>query len=403
MDPDDKDYTYKLRFSDGQTPEVDWFGAGAVQLLDNESSEDQALGFACPAEETECALCMEDFKDECQAPCAHVFCRECILKAMEMNPPVWRGDCPLCRRPLSVYTLRDVSSGAALATPEFTTIFGLVFIQAGGIGVASYHFDAEDDCFISYRNAPDAWRLADGAELPAKKSFSQFSWNAESRLFHGVVEWDPPFGGNSRWDYEIFFAEDFSGVVDGKVLLDGGPREISFRAPWDEDLHKLSYLRWTPDPITVFGSVYVQGAFYSGLLEGVASYHFVSENSCYISYEKAPDAWRLDDGSAPPLKKPFLDASFDAQLRRFRGKVVWDVPFQGAARWEYELFFAEDYSRVVHGSLRSFSQDGGRPNEKTFVDPHDNRRQARVAGQLVYVRKPGVLMMAPQLLREMTG
>ena len=44
---------------------------------------------------------------------------------------------------------------------------GLVFLQAGGVGLASYHFDGTDDIYISYSNAPLSWVLGNGTPPPA--------------------------------------------------------------------------------------------------------------------------------------------------------------------------------------------------------------------------------------------
>jgi len=65
-------------------------------------------------------------------------------------------------------------------------------------------------------------------------------------------------------------------------------------------------------PTTIFGGIYIQCN-----MEGLASYHFEEEES-YISYSAAPPYWRLDDGSPPPVKKPFLNSSYNMDTRTFR-------------------------------------------------------------------------------------
>ena len=54
--------------------------------------------------------------------------------------------------------------------------------------------------------------------------------------------------------------------------------------------------------------------------EGLASYHFNSLEDCYISYDAAPETWRLDDGCRPPSKKPWEEVSYDPETRIFRGR-----------------------------------------------------------------------------------
>ena len=50
---------------------------------------------------------------------------------------------------------------------------------------------------------------------------------------------------------------------------------------------------------------------------------FEAPDDCFISYESAPAAWTLDDGSRPPPRKPFLGPSYDAASRTFTGSVDW--------------------------------------------------------------------------------
>ncbi|CAK70952.1 unnamed protein product (macronuclear) [Paramecium tetraurelia] len=40
-----------------------------------------------------CSICFEDFEDPVKLPCNHIFCRDCIVVALEQ-----RQSCPICRR-----------------------------------------------------------------------------------------------------------------------------------------------------------------------------------------------------------------------------------------------------------------------------------------------------------------
>jgi len=364
-----------------------------------------------PGTTRECCVCLGPITDPCTAPCQHVFCRRCILDVLEAKPPEWSGLCPLCRVHLSVYNLRD-ATGTFLATPKVHTPFGCIFVQSGCLGLASYHFDAEDDCYISYSNVPDTWRLSDGSPPPSKKTWAEARYDPKTYTFHGVIEWDPPFGSDVRWDYEIVFLEDFTAIVGGRVLSTssgGSTTTISYNSPWEDNWEQsLAYVRWTPPPSTIFGSVYVQGLSYAPFLEGIASYHFDSEDDCYISYTNAPDDWQLADGSRPPVKKHFVDISFDTSTRTFRGVVEWDPPFGGDVRWEYEMVFSEDFGSICGGQMQPYaalSRSGrllrgallfwlpyrpdmtARPVHR-YGDPADGDR---VPNKMYYVRKPGVL------------
>lgn len=106
-------------------------------------------------------------------------------------------------------------------------------------------------------------------------------------------------------------------------------------------------------PTTIFGGVYVQCD-----TEGLASYHF-NDGDSYISYSAAPPFWRLDDGSPPPVKKPFLNASYDASTRTFRAAVDWShVNFNGDAKWIYRIVFSEDFASIESGEVLSYGAAG---------------------------------------------
>ena len=208
-----------------------------------------------------------------------------------------------------------------------------------------------------------------------------------------MIHWDPPFNGEVKWRYRIQFSEDFSGVVGGEIVATsatGSEKTTPFLAPWIAEWERhLSYLRWTPPPSTIFGSVYVQGAVYAGVHEGVASYHFDSLKNCYISYANAPDSWLLDDGSPPPRRKPFEQVSYEQDTRTFRGVVKWPQGFDGAALWEYTMVFAPDFSFISSGKVQPYGPSG-RPlrSAQYFGDPMTGLMLSAV---LYYTRKPSVL------------
>lgn len=322
-----------------------------------------------------------------------------------MRAPEWSGSCPLCRCHVSVYSLRD-ASGGPLVTPQVSSPFGSVFVQSGGLGVASYHFNAEDDCYISYTAAPPTWLLSDGSVPPSKKPWSLATYDPEARTFHGTVEWDPPFGKDVRWDHKIVFSEDFVGIVGGHVVsiqADGSSETVFFGVPWEDNWEqRLTYLRWTPPPSSPFGSVYVQGRMYSSGLEGVASYHFASESDCYISYSNAPSDWLLDDGSPPPARKPFTQISYDPVKKTLRGTIEWVPSFDGSVRWEYTIRFAEDFGSIVGGRMIPYRSSwlGQIPCPgRSFGDPGDGSRWNE--GRLFYAQKPTVLTLSEKMHRDL--
>jgi len=355
-------------------------------------------------DEDVCAVCLEPYDQACISWCSHTFCRTCILKTLVHRKPssAVASSCPLCRKSLSVYTLRDRESGQMLAAPQATSIFGLVFTQQSSLGVASYHFDSPKDCYISYSDKTcSRWCLDDGSQLPQRVYFRNKTWNARTRLFTGCVYWVTGFRGARRWNFEMYFDEHFYCITSGKVAddrgkvfqfkgnLSGDPISASI---WRglQDTSVLYYRRWLPWSESCFGSVFVQGRTYQADREGHGSYHFENPSSCYISYAEARKSgtWRLDDGSLMPDYVPFTSASFDASNQSFRGTVCWSVPLAGATRSEYDIRFSSDFGRIVAGDVRNYDSGDALLSKTLFADPQDTWSGWR---SMTYVRKPSIL------------
>jgi len=58
----------------------------------------------------ECSICLTEFNHPVITPCAHVYCRPCIVQLIETvpNPP---APCPLCRGPLEMKSLLEAAKG----------------------------------------------------------------------------------------------------------------------------------------------------------------------------------------------------------------------------------------------------------------------------------------------------
>ena len=108
---------------------------------------------------------------------------------------------------------------------------------------------------------------------------------------------------------------------------------------------------------------------------GLASYHFEKEE-CYISYSAAPSSWKLDNGCAPPLKKPFqnverhgqtVSRNLNASCRTFTAVVDWcPVAFAGDVKWVYRIVFsAADYAHIESGEVISYDVSG-KPKVSVF-------------------------------------
>jgi deltex-like protein len=57
-------------------------------------------------EDDECPICLEKFKSPVKTKCGHVFCKECIDKALEYDPY-----CPNCKKPLRAITGKQPTGG----------------------------------------------------------------------------------------------------------------------------------------------------------------------------------------------------------------------------------------------------------------------------------------------------
>ena len=114
-----------------------------------------------------------------------------------------------------------------------------------------------------------------------------------------------------------------------------------------------------------------------GLPPGIASYAFEGADEVYIDYSAAPPYFVRDDGTPLPDHAPFVDVDFDG-VRTFHGAIDWSdgATVVGAARWEYEMVFDEDYSRIASGTIDAFGPDG----------MHQNRLLYGI--ELFYVRAP---------------
>ena len=88
---------------------------------------------------------------------------------------------------------------------------------------------------------------------------------------------------------------------------------------------------------------------------GLASYHFFEkveglEESSYISYESAPSHWTRLDGSKPPAKKYFENPEYRADLKIFKGDIVWgENTLLNMGKCEYEMEFSDDFMKIKCG------------------------------------------------------
>jgi len=135
------------------------------------------------------------------------------------------------------------------AVPNWPTT-SQVFAHHLGVGAASYHFNLEEP-YISYENAPENWKLDDGSELPAKKKFTNWSYDGDARKFCAEIRWEPvTFYGENLWVYEMVFNENFTEIESGeckRYLTEGYMYTTTFSSQEDrETLHYTSQKSFSP-------------------------------------------------------------------------------------------------------------------------------------------------------------
>jgi hypothetical protein len=83
----------------------------------------------------------------------------------------------------------------------------------------------------------------------------------------------------------------------------------------------------------------------------LASYHFMEDNEGpYISYENAPNYWKLKDGTPPPKKKYFEEPVYNKETRTFTGNITWgENTFGDAFKWKYKMIFASEFLTITGG------------------------------------------------------
>ena len=131
-----------------------------------------------------------------------------------------------------------------------------------------------------------------------------------------------------------------------------------------------------PKPNTIAGGTYVQGS-----TVGLASYHFESIVSSYISYESPscqfwPD---LDDGSRPDKKKYFINPNYDASSRIFTGNIDWSpTSWNNNKLWKYRMMFSDDFLTIESGHVECFAKNGEHTETQFFGEHLIYRRMVNI-------------------------
>jgi len=94
---------------------------------------------------------------------------------------------------------------------------------------------------------------------------------------------------------------------------------------------------------------------------GKASFHFITHEKAFVSYEsRSCSSWCLDDAAGTPLERQkfFEETSYDPEKHIFRGVINWaPASFCGDQRWEYEMHFDPSLSVILDGCVHHFTPD----------------------------------------------
>eukprot|EP00560_Eucampia_antarctica_P005048 CAMPEP_0197837216 /NCGR_PEP_ID=MMETSP1437-20131217/31462_1 /TAXON_ID=49252 ORGANISM="Eucampia antarctica, Strain CCMP1452" /NCGR_SAMPLE_ID=MMETSP1437 /ASSEMBLY_ACC=CAM_ASM_001096 /LENGTH=272 /DNA_ID=CAMNT_0043444069 /DNA_START=292 /DNA_END=1110 /DNA_ORIENTATION=+ len=235
-------------------------------------------------------------------------------------------------------------------------------MQLGRPGKELYHFESPENCYISYSNDPVQWQTDDDSPLSPQKPFLNPTYDLLTRTFTGTIKWDSMIDGTVRWEYTIVLSESLNVVIDGEVKKYDAEDTLRDTSKYLDALVYWRDLR--PSDASPYGHIFIQAG-----RVGLASYHFVheGEGGTYISYENAPEEWKLDDGSSPPIQKHFLNPQYDAATQTFTGKIDWaPTSFGGDVRWDYTMVFSSTIDKIVQGSVKCFKLDGTTGRELQF-------------------------------------
>ena len=67
--------------------------------------------------------------------------------------------------------------------------FGNIYVQGSTVGLASYHFESADKCYISYENPLPHWLNSEGNLPVEKKYFQNVEYDENFRQFKGEISW----------------------------------------------------------------------------------------------------------------------------------------------------------------------------------------------------------------------
>ncbi|GAX19197.1 hypothetical protein FisN_4Lu589 [Fistulifera solaris] len=237
-------------------------------------------------ETNSCPICWHDLSHTAvQGPCGHAFCRPCLERVLLATAIPTQGLCPMCRQSTSLFDLQQEEKPLYPYNPdlsEMTPLMGLTYLLQD---VANLH----NGTSVMHNRLP-ARILFDesGAVITYGSTTRQtvkFQWHNPSRTMRLEDE-------NGAGPLTLTFACDWR-TIHRASAADKSIVGCIYRA--SEEIAMLTIPRTPPTYLsnTLFGNTFCQAK-----IVGLASYHFVSKDECYISYEHTTTAiWGTTDFS----------------------------------------------------------------------------------------------------------
>lgn len=273
-------------------------------------------------------------------------------------------------------------------------------------------YDAKGDFFVAQILSPDkdddnylSCRIVDASTLAAVWSLPRSEWDRSTRPM------GPEPGESLRWTRIVddnYDAATKTMIWTRLTFKDTMPPDIVNRLGGDSGClyqrvmtarERAARQLSRSQPPTYHGGSIWGNTFCQALRVGLASYHFVSAGAsstgteqdadadadgtlphAYISYEHPATAqWpALDNGRPLPSRVRFRNISFP-DPHTFRGEILWQeefgTPWQGMAKWEYEMKFDQEFLCIVSGHVK----------QATLYNQADPREWSRFGDDLIYI------------------
>lgn len=188
----------------------------------------------------------------------------------------------------------------------------------------------------------------------ALKGYIDFERNPLGVPLGGKIVWMPTSPGFS----EISWTRETVGKLPiPTVILFGMGQDKFLYQRWEENVESEG--NEIDSGIPKYHSESLWGnIFCKRLCLGSASYHFISPEHSYVSYEHpaCSDLPPLDDGTPLPTRVPFSNMEFDENERKLTAQVEWENQFGTSwndnVRWKLEMWFDSEYMVIIKGGIQ---------------------------------------------------